>query len=52
VPRDFIDEVKPLYDVLACAGSAPDAGLDAKVLEGFCKMQQPRYQTYREHWGT
>ena len=51
-PADFIDDVKLLYQVVTCQEGPLPAPLDAKVVEGYCAIQRPRFKTYREHWGT
>lgn len=51
-PAEFIDDVKVLFDVLACDGATLPANLDAKAVEAFCEKEKPRYQRFQEHWGT
>ncbi len=50
-PADFVDDVKLLYDVLACDGATLPENLDPKAVESFCKRQKPKYQRFVEHWG-
>lgn len=49
VPADFIDDVRPLYDVVTCQGT-PLAQLDAKTLAAFCTRQNKRYGHFRAGW--
>jgi hypothetical protein len=52
-PKDFIDDARLLFRVVACTGEEPlPEGLDAKVLEPYCKTQLDRMAKYREHWGS
>lgn len=48
-PADFIGDVKPLFNVVTCAGEAPPA-LDAKTLAAFCASQGKRYEHFRTRW--
>src|SRR5437868_1799467 len=51
-PHDFIDVVKPLYDVLACHDAGAPYGLDQKTIDAYCSQQLPRVEGYQKHWGT
>jgi hypothetical protein len=51
--RDFIDEARVLYRVVACAGDAPvPAHLDVKVVDTHCKLLDQRKTNYRQRYGT
>lgn len=50
--RDFIEEVKPLFHLLACDGAPLPANVDAETVARYCKVQAPRFERYRTHWGT
>ena len=49
VPADFIADVKPLYDVVTCQGTALPQ-LDAKTLAAYCTSQNKRYEHFRSGW--
>jgi hypothetical protein len=51
-PADFIEDVRLLYKVVTCQPGELPARLDAKAVAAYCKVQQPRFETYRSHWGT
>jgi hypothetical protein len=43
--RDYIDDAKVFYRVVACGGTAaPPANLDAKAIEAHCKEMAKRYE--------
>ena len=46
---DFIQDVKPLFNVVTCQGDAP-AQLDAKTIAAFCATQAKRYEHFRDNW--
>ena len=46
---DFIQDVKPLFNVVTCQGDAPPQ-LDAKILAAFCASQSKRYEHFRDNW--
>lgn len=48
-PADFIDDVKPLFQLVTCQGTP--APLDAKTVDAWCSTQKKRYQKFREGWG-
>jgi hypothetical protein len=51
--RDFIEEARILYRVVACAGDAPvPAHLDAKVVATHCKLLDARKANYRQRYVT
>jgi hypothetical protein len=51
-PAEFIDDVRLLYQVVTCqAGTLPE-NLDPVAVEEYCAKQRPRFQRFREHWGT
>jgi hypothetical protein len=51
--RDFIEEARILYRVVACAGDAPiPAHLDVKVVDTHCKLLDERKTYYRQRYVT
>lgn len=48
-PVDFIDDVRPLFQLVTCQGVP--APLDAKTVEAWCATQGKRYEKFREGWG-
>ncbi len=50
VPADFIEDVRPLFQLVTCQ-SVP-APLDAKTAETWCVAQKKRYAHFRDDWGT
>lgn len=51
--RDFIEEARILYRVVACTGDAPvPAHLDAKVVDTHCKLLDERKTHYRQRYVT
>lgn len=51
--RDFIDEARILYRVVACAGDAPiPAHLDVKVVTTHCNLLDQRKANYRQRYVT
>jgi hypothetical protein len=51
-PAEFIDAVLPLYKVVTCQKDPLPAGLEQKAVDAYCAIQKPRFETYRQHWGT
>lgn len=50
--RDFIEEARMLYRVVACAGTAPvPPHLDARVVDVHCKRMAPRKAQYQQRYG-
>lgn len=49
---DFIDDVRVLYRVVTCQPDALPAGLDKAAVDAYCAIQKPRFEKYKEHWGT
>jgi hypothetical protein len=49
---DFIDAVRPLFQVVTCQPGAPPPGLDAKTVASWCGKMRPRFERYQKHWGT
>jgi hypothetical protein len=51
--RDFIEEARMLYRVVACTGADPiPAHLDAKVVAAHCKLLDERKANYRQRYVT
>jgi hypothetical protein len=49
--RDFIEEARIVYRVVACAGDAPvPAHLDVKVVATHCKLLDERKASYRQRY--
>jgi hypothetical protein len=49
--RDFSAEVKALYRVVACTGEGPlPAGIDAGVVDAYCKKMTQHIATYRKNY--
>lgn len=49
-PAEFIDDVRPLFQLVTCQGETP-ATLDAKTHATWCAAQQKRYAHFRDGWG-
>lgn len=49
---DFLDSVRPLFQVVTCQPGEPPPGLDAKTLAAWCEKMRPRYGRFQKHWGT
>lgn len=49
-PADFIDSVRPLFQVVTCQPGDAPPGLDAKTLEAYCAKQRPRFERFRDRW--
>lgn len=48
-PAEFIDDVRPLFNVVTCQGELPPK-LDARTIASFCGSQGKRYERFRTHW--
>lgn len=48
---DFIDDVRPLYQVVTCQPGPLPENLDAKVVEAYCARIRPKFARFTEHWG-
>ena len=51
-PADFIDDARLLYRVVTCQSEPLPASLDKAAVDAYCRIQKPRFATYKEHWGT
>src|SRR5438105_4680338 len=51
-PAEFGDDIKLLFQVVTCQEGKLPENLDAKVVESYCKIQKPRFDRFKEHWGT
>ncbi|MEW5741150.1 MAG: hypothetical protein AB1938_19665 [Myxococcota bacterium] len=49
---DFIDSVRPLFQVVTCQAGELPAGLDAKTVASYCDRMRPRFERFQKHWGT
>jgi hypothetical protein len=50
-PVDFIDAVRPLFQVVTCQPGDLPPGFDAKAVAAYCDTQRPRFERYQKHWG-
>src|SRR5437763_1462662 len=51
-PAELGDDVKLLFQVVTCQDGPLPENLDAKVVANYCKIQKPRFDRFKEHWGT
>ena len=49
-PADFIDAVRPLFQVVTCQPGEPPPGLDAKTIEAYCAKQRKRFERFSGTW--
>lgn len=50
-PAEFIDSVRPLFQLVTCQPGDLPPGLDAKTVAAYCDKQRPRFERYQKHWG-